>query len=171
MYKKRIFKLNSFENEIILKQKNAQLFSLTHISQIFKIYFLLKLHVFRFLESENHVFSSWSVCMPLWICYQHNSNTKRWKFKTRNSKFILYGDRYYLKLFTKIDQIVCIRGLHGPRFGPRPVPEPACRLTDERWFFQRAEPAHEGYFFQWAGKWEVIFPKGQAEPPQREMSF
>ena len=43
------------------------------LGQIFKMEILMDLHVFRAPESENHIFSKWTVCMC--VCYQHNSKT------------------------------------------------------------------------------------------------
>ena len=48
----------------------------------------MDLHVLRSPESENHIFSKWSVCMcvcvcVLCVCYQHNSETNY----SRNFKF------------------------------------------------------------------------------------
>jgi len=48
------------------------------LGQFFEIEFLLFLHVLRSPESENQVFSGWSVCVC--VCYQHNSKTNNsWK--------------------------------------------------------------------------------------------
>ena len=49
------------------------------LSQIFEVEILMDLHVLRSPESENHIFSKWSVymclCVCLCVCYQHNSKT------------------------------------------------------------------------------------------------
>ena len=44
--------------------------------RFFEIEFSLDLHVLRSPESENHVFSGWSVCVSVCVCEHHNSRTK-----------------------------------------------------------------------------------------------
>ena len=38
------------------------------LSQIFEVEILMDLHVVRSPESENHIFSVWSVCMCVCLC-------------------------------------------------------------------------------------------------------
>ena len=56
------------------------------LGQIFEVDILMDLNVLRLPETENHIFSGWSVytCVCLCICYQHN-------LKTNNSKNFKFG--------------------------------------------------------------------------------
>ena len=76
----------------------------------FEMQTLMDIHVLRSPESENHIFSVWSVCMcvclyvcmsvSLCVCYQHNSKTKC----SRNIKFgilHLYHIQMLLETFYK----------------------------------------------------------------------
>ena len=76
--------------------------------QIFKMEILMDLHVLRSTESENHIFSVWSVCICVCVCvsmcrrvcYQHNSKTNQ----SRNINFgilLLYHIRMLLETFRK----------------------------------------------------------------------
>ena len=38
------------------------------LSQIFEVEILMDLHVLKSPESENHIFSTWSVCMRVCVC-------------------------------------------------------------------------------------------------------
>ena len=67
----------------------------------------MDLHVLRAPESENHVFSVWSVCMGVCII---NITQKQITAEVSNLVFyicIMY--RRYLKLFTKIRQKLCVQ--------------------------------------------------------------
>ena len=73
-----------------LIQRRSFLLSLTlekvlFWGQLFKILTLMDFYILRSPESENHIFSKWSVCMSVFlcVCYQHNSKTNY----SRNIKF------------------------------------------------------------------------------------
>ena len=61
------------------------------LGQIFEVEILMVLHVLRSPESENHIFSIWSVCMC--VCDQHNSKTNC----SRNIKFDILH-LYYMQM-------------------------------------------------------------------------
>ena len=73
------------------------------LCQIFEVEIFMDLHVLRSPESENHIFSVWSVCLcdSMCLCYQHNSKTNF----SRNIKFgilHLYHVRMILEGFVLI---------------------------------------------------------------------
>ena len=47
------------------------------LGQIFEMEIIMDLHVLRSPESENHIFSDWSVCkcVCVCVCYKPNSKT------------------------------------------------------------------------------------------------
>ena len=53
------------------------------LDQIFELEILIDLHVMRSPESENNIFSIWSVCVCACVRYQHYSK----KNYSRNMKF------------------------------------------------------------------------------------
>ena len=66
-----------------------------------------------------------------------------------------------------LEKWIHTRGLHGYGPGPRPVPSPARRPEDDRWFFKQAGRVWQirGGFPHGpsrAGKWKMIFPMGWA---------
>ena len=80
----------------------------------------MDLHVLRSPESENHIFSKWSVCMfvyvcvciCVWVCVTFISITQKQNI-AETSKLVFYiciMYRCYLKLFIKIGQIPCVQG-------------------------------------------------------------
>ena len=76
--------------------------------QFFETEFSPDLHVFRSPESENHVFSNWSVCVSvcLSVCLSVNTITQKRKVVERSNlvcrMFIIGG--CYPKLFIEIGQ-------------------------------------------------------------------
>ena len=62
------------------------------LGQIFEMEIFIGLLVFRCSETENHIFSDWS--MNLCVCYQHNPKTNN----RRNSKFSILN-LHHLKMF------------------------------------------------------------------------
>ena len=77
--------------------------------QIFKLEILIELHITSSPESKNHIFSVWSVyiCVCICACYQHNS--KQITPETLNLILhICIIDRFYMKLFIKIEQKLCV---------------------------------------------------------------
>ena len=74
--------------------------------QIFEVGILIDLHVFRSPESENHVFSSWYVCV-------HDISMHQKEITAETSCFLFYICMIYtcnLKLFIKIEQNFCVLG-------------------------------------------------------------
>ena len=77
---------------------------------IFKTDFLMDLHVLWSLESKNHIFRDWFVCV--YACYQHNSIIII-IINTRNSKFgILCMHHMWMQLETCYEswKILCALG-------------------------------------------------------------
>ena len=60
------------------------------MGQTFEIEILMDLHVLRSPESENHIFSGWSMCTC--VCYQHNSKIIQQKLQIWYSTFVSRTD-------------------------------------------------------------------------------
>ena len=71
--------------------------------QIVEEEILMDLHILKSLELENDIFSGWSVSAVSRISKQIITNTSISIF------YIYITCKYYLKLFKKIEQIVCIQ--------------------------------------------------------------
>ena len=78
------------------------------LGQIFEMEVLMDLHVLRFSEFENHIFSSWPVCV---ISSVISITQKEITAETSNLVFnICITYRCNLKLFIKIGQELCVQG-------------------------------------------------------------
>ena len=79
------------------------------LSQIFEMEILMDLHFMRASESENHIFSIWSVCMCFCV-FVVSITQKQITAEPSNLVFyisIIYG--CYLNLFMTIGQKLCVQ--------------------------------------------------------------
>ena len=80
------------------------------LGQIFEQEILMDLHVLRYLESENHIFSVCSVCMCVRVSLI-SITQKQIAAETSNLVFyICIRHKCDLKLFIKIGQKLCVQG-------------------------------------------------------------
>ena len=80
------------------------------LGQIFEMEILMDFLVLRFHKSENHIFSSWSVCMYVYVSVSVISLTQK-QITAETSNLIFYIFVIYrccLKLFMKIGQKHCV---------------------------------------------------------------
>ena len=81
--------------------------------QTFEMEILMDLHVLRSPDSENHIFSKWSLCMCVCVCLcvcvsVINLTQKQIIAESSNLAFYIWViGRCYLKLFIKIGQKFC----------------------------------------------------------------
>ena len=66
------------------------------LGQIFEMVIFMDLQILRSFESENHIFSAWSVCMCFCVCYPYSSKAN----DARNSKFSILHV-YYIQMLLK----------------------------------------------------------------------
>ena len=80
----------------------------------------MDLHVLNSPESENHIFSVWSLCVCLCDCYQHNSKTnysriRRHSCRVNNPICLFVINVYVLReirclIFMCVTQITSVQG-------------------------------------------------------------
>ena len=109
--------VNSFhkKNWLYLTFSYLLVEKLLFLGRIFKMEISMDLYVLRSLESENHIFSVWSVCVCL--CVSVISITHK-QITAESSDLAFYFcviGRCYFKLFIKIGQKLCVQG-HAKEF-------------------------------------------------------